>query len=181
MLSIDIELVPERWDEENEVFIPPVIQTLELEHSLASVSKWEEKWHKPFFSTEEKTNEESIYYIKCMTLNENVDPDVYNHITKYDEAEIYNYMNDPATATTIREDKNPKNSRKIITSELIYCWMTQLNIPFECDKWRLNRLIMLIRTCSAENAPSKKMSKKELIERNAAINAANRKRFMSKG
>ena len=90
-------------------------------------------------------------------------------------------MNDPATATTIREDKNPKNSRKIITSELIYCWMTQLNIPFECDKWRLNRLIMLIRTCSAENAPSKKMSKKELIERNAAINAANRKRFMSKG
>lgn len=171
----------EMWDEIHNEFVSTKGQTLTLEHSLVSLSKWESKWHKPFLSKEPKTVEETIDYIKCMTLTQNVKPEVYDHLSKENIEEINAYIDDPKTATTFSKDRKSARSREIITSELIYYWMIALNIPFECQKWHLNRLLTLIRVCEVKNTPGKKMSQREVLNQYAAINAANRKRFNTKG
>lgn len=181
MLQITVPISPEIWDEKNEEFIEPKTASLQLEHSLVSISKWESKWHKPFLSKEPKTVEETIDYIKCMTLTQNVKPEVYDHLSKENIEEINAYIDDPKTATTFSKDRKSARSREIITSELIYYWMIALNIPFECQKWHLNRLLTLIRVCEVKNTPGKKMSQREVLNQYAAINAANRKRFNTKG
>lgn len=174
----------EMWDEVNEMFIStPVVkdQTLQLEHSLVSLSKWESKWHKSFFSKQEKTMEEELDYVKCMTLTRNVDPEVYNRLTNKNFEEIKNYINDPMTATYFSEDKKSKANRDVITSELIYYWMIASNIPVEFEKWHINRLITLIRVCEIKNSPPKKMSRRDIMSRNAALNAARRQQFNTTG
>ena len=171
----------EQWDEVNQEFITSNRQILRLEHSLVSLSKWESKWKKPFLSNEEKTYEETIDYIKCMTLTQNVNDTVYNLLDKDNIEKINKYIGDPMTATTFKEDPNKKGGREIITSELIYYWMISLNIPFECQKWHLNRLLTLIKVCGIKNQPPKKMSKKDVMSRNAALNAARRKQMNSRG
>lgn len=181
MLQIKVPLNPEGWDEEKQEFIPPKEQILQLEHSLVSLSKWESKWCKPFLTKQEKTYEETIDYIKCMTLTQNVKPEVYACLTRENIKQINEYIDAPMTATYISEDKNGKGSREQVTAELIYYWMIALNIPFECQKWHLNRLITLIRVCNVKNQPPKKMSKRELMNRNAALNAARRKQFNTNG
>lgn len=181
MLQITIPISPEGWDERKEEFVDAKTVTLQLEHSLVSISKWESKWHKPFLSKEPKTVEETIDYIKCMTLTQNVKPEVYDHLSKENIEEINAYIDDPKTATTFSKDRKSARSREIITSELIYYWMIALNIPFECQKWHLNRLLTLIRVCEVKNTPGKKMSQREVLNQYAAINAANRKRFNTKG
>lgn len=181
MLQIEVPINPEGWDEENERFIEANTQTLCLEHSLVAISNWESKWKKPFFSKEDKTDEQTMDYIKCMTLTENVDPDVYNHLTKENCDAIYKYLNDSMTATTFSKDQTGKASREIVTSELIYYWMIALNIPIEFQHWHIKRLLTLIQVCNIKNTPPKKMSRKEIASRNAAINAANRAKYHSKG
>lgn len=182
MLYIVVPLSPEGWDEEKQEFISPKEITLQLEHSLVSISKWESKWCKSFIHTKEKTDEEIIDYVKCMTLNKSVDPDVYNHLTSFNVRQIEKYIEAPMTATHISEDKKSKGSREIVTSELIYYWMIALNIPIaECQKWHLNRLLTLIRVCNVKNQPPKKMNKKDIMRRNAALNAARRKQYNTKG
>ena len=181
MLTITVPISPEGWDETKQEFIEPKSQILQLEHSLISLSKWESKWQKPFYSKKEMTDEEALDYIKCMTLNKTVDPDVYNHLTRENIDDVMKYIGNPMTATTFRKDDKNNNSREVITSELIYYWMIASNIPFECQKWHLNRLITLIRVCSIKNTPPKKMSKREIMSRNAALNAARRKQLNSKG
>ena len=181
MLQITVPISPEIWDEKNEEFIEPKTASLQLERSLVSISKWESKWHKPFLSKEPKTVEETIDYIKCMTLTQNVKSEVYDHLSKENIEEINAYIDDPKTATTFSKDRKSARSREIITSELIYYWMIALNIPFECQKWHLNRLLTLIRVCEVKNTPGKKMSQREVLNQYAAINAANRKRFNTKG
>lgn len=181
MLQIKVPLSHEGWDEEKNEFVEPKVQLLQLEHSLVSLSKWESKWCKPFLSKEAKTSEETMDYIKCMTVTQNVKPEVYDHLTKDNIDEINRYIDAPMTATTFPEDKNGKRNREIITAEVIYYWMVALQIPFECQKWHLNKLITLIRVCNAKNAPSKKMSKREIMSRNAQLNAARRKQLNSKG
>ena len=185
MLRITVPAVEESelWDEATETFVknPGVKeQTLQLEHSLISISKWESKWCKPFISKDEKTDEETIDYIRCMTINQNVDPSVYDHLTTDNLKDIRDYINAPMTATTVREIKS-NNSKEIVTSELIYYWMISLQIPVEFDKWHLNRLMTLIKVFNVKNAPPKKMSRRELMSRNAALNAARRKQLNSKG
>lgn len=169
------------WDEENERFIYTKEQTLRLEHSLVSISKWESKWNKVFLSKEKKTYEETIDYIRCMTITQNVSADVYQYITNANVDEVNQYIEAPMTASTVKEEKDGPISREQITSELIYYWMVSYNIPFECEKWHLNRLLMLIRICNAKNKPPKKRSKRDLYRHHAEVNAANRKRFNSKG
>lgn len=179
MLEITIT-EPERYDEVNEMFIPGKVHTLKLEHSLVSLSKWESKWCKPFLSKNDKTSEETMDYIKCMTITQNVDPMVYNYITNDEIRQITNYINSPQTATTF-SDKNSKNSREIVTAEIVYYWMIALNIPFECQKWHLNKLLTLIKVCSIKNAPPKKSSKGDTLSRYAALNKARRSKMNSKG
>ncbi len=155
--------------------------TLSLEHSLVSLAKWESKWCKPFLSNDkEKTYEETLDYIRFMTVTQNVDPRVYENLSRENIQKINDYIEAPMTATTIRE-KGGKGSKEIVTAELIYYWMIALQIPFECQKWHLNRLLMLIRVCNVKNQPSKKMSKRDVMSRNTSLNAARRKAMGQRG
>ena len=169
------------FNEETEEFIPVKSHTIQLEHSLVSISKWESKWCKSFLSSGEKTYEETVDYIKCMTVTPNVDPNLYQYLTQEHIKKVNDYISAPMTATTFSETKGKGNSRSIITSEVIYYQMIAYNIPFECEKWHLNRLLTLIKVCSIKNEPPKKMGKRELMSRNAALNAARRQRLNSKG
>lgn len=165
----------ELWDESNKCFISTKETTLVLEHSLVSISKWESKWHKAFLSKKEKTNEEVIDYVRCMTITQNVDPNVYLVLTSKNLEAVNKYISDPMTATYIPEEKNGAPNRDVPTSELIYYWMASMNIPFECQKWHLNRLLMLIQVFNYKNRPKKKHSQQELASKYAAMNAARRK------
>ena len=181
MLQIIVPITPEGWDEKTEKFIEPKTKVLQLEHSLVSLSKWESKWCKPFLSKDNMTNEETIDYIKCMTLTQNVDPTVYEHLTQQNIDDVVKYINAPMTATTFSKDENRKINNEIVTAELIYYWMIASQIPFECQKWHINRLITLIRVCSIKNQPPKKRSKRDIMQSNAALNAARRAKMHSRG
>lgn len=180
MLRITIPSV-EKWDERNQEFIYTKSQTLQLEHSLVSLSKWESKWGKAFLSDRKKTTDEVVDYVKCMTLTQNVDPDVYNNLSDDNVAEINRYIEAPMTATYIAKETGAGAGKERITAELIYYWMIALNIPFECQKWHLNRLLTLIRVCNIKNQPPKKRGRKEIMRQNAALNASRRKRLNTRG
>lgn len=171
----------EQWDEGRQEFVYTKEQTLTLEHSLVSISKWEAKWHKSFLSKKEKTHEETLDYIKCMTLTPNVDPEVYNCLTPDIFEQINNYIAAPMTATVFSNEKSGPANREVVTSELIYYWMIALNIPFECQKWHLNQLLTLVRVCNIKNAPPKKMGKRALMSHNASLNAARRQNLNTRG
>ena len=181
MLTIEVPISPEGWDEKKQEFVEPRKQILQLEHSLVSLSKWESKWKKSFISSKDITNEEMLDYVKCMTLTKNVSDDVYNHLTQENVKQVRDYIEDPMTATTFAKDTSNSRNREIITSELIYYWMLSANIPFACEKWHLNRLITLIRVYSVKNNPPKKRSRRELMSRNAALNASRRQQMNTKG
>lgn len=181
MLEIVIPLTEECWDEENEMFIPGEGVTLHMEHSLVSLSKWESKWHRAFLSKREKSAEESLDYIRCMILDVNVPEGILNRLTRKNIETINKYIEDPMSATHYYEDPNAPQSRETITAELLYYWMLANGIPFECENWHLNRLIALIKMCGLKNAPKKKRSRGDIASRHAAINAANRKRYNTKG
>ena len=181
MLLLTIPISPEGWDPVKEEFIEPKTQVLRLEHSLVSLSKWESKWCKPFLSRGEMTDEETLDYIKFMTLSKNVDPEVYDHLTSTNIRQIKAYIDAPMTATTFKEDRKSKRNNEIVTAELIYYWMISLNIPFECQKWHLNKLLTLIRVCNAKNQPPKKTKASDTLNQYAAINAARRKKYNTTG
>lgn len=180
MLQITIPGM-ERYDENTGEFSYTKEQTLQLEHSLVSLSKWESKWCRSFFSKKEMTQEETLDYIKCMTITQNVNPEVYANITNEIINQVTDYISMPMTATYFSNNDRGKSSNEVVTAELIYYWMIALNIPFECQKWHLNRLLTLIRVCNIKNQPPKKMSRRDVMSRNAALNASRRKQFNSKG
>ena len=180
MLTITIPAT-EMFNEETQEFFSLKEQTLQLEHSLVSLSKWESKWCKPFLSKTDKTFEETLDYIKCMTITQNVGSDVYNRLTRKNIEDINKYIEAPMTATTFYNDIQKGGKKETVTSELIYYWMIALNIPMECQKWHLNRLLTLIRVCNVKNTPPKKMGKGDIMRRNAALNAQRRKQLNTKG
>ena len=177
--------VPERemFDNQTQQFIQIPETTLHLEHSLISLSKWEAQWEKPFLTESQHSPEEMVDYVRCMTIDKRVDPIAYMGLTPQNMRDIQKYINAPHTATTIvdRSRKQPGQHKETITSELIYYWMISCDIPFECEKWHLNRLMMLIRVCSIKNAPAKKMSKEAMFAENNALNRARRKALGSRG
>ena len=180
MLTITI---PEReyYNEETNEFIKTKAQKLRLEHSLVSISKWESKWKKPFIGNDEKSLEESIDYIRCMTITQNVKNEVYNRLTQKNMDDISSYIEEEMTATTFNDLKSKKTNNEIVTSEIIYYWMIALNIPLECQKWHLNRLLTLINVTNIKNQPPKKMTAAERNRRNSELNAQRRARFNTKG
>ncbi len=181
MLTITVPKT-EFFDENRQQFVTVKETKLELEHSLVSLSKWEAKWKKPFLSTENKTGEESLDYIRCMTINGGVDPLVYLALTRKQMETIQQYISDPMTATTITDRRSGKGvSREIVTSELIYYWMVAYQIPFECQKWHLGRLMTLIRVCDVKNAPAQNIPKSALMQRNKSLNAARRAKLGTRG
>ena len=173
----DVEL----WDEGEQLFILKKGQNIQLEHSLVSISKWESKWNKAFLGKKEKTFDETIDYIKCMTITQNVRQEVYDNLTYKNIEEINKYITAPMTATYFAEDKSTMNNSETVTAELIYYWMIALNVPFECQKWHLNRLLALINVCNMKSQPQKKRSSKEIMARNAKLNEERRKRLNTSG
>ena len=175
-------IVPEKelYDERTGLFVRTKKQVLQLEHSLVSLSKWESKWHKPFLSKNEKSGEEMLDYIRCMTITQNVPDEVYFALGTNELIKINDYLNDSMTATTITKQQ-VKSRGEIITSEIIYYWMISLQIPFECEKWNLNRLLTLIEVCNIKNSPGKKMSKSEIMRRNRTLNAARKQQMHTRG
>ena len=185
MLRITIP-AQEGWDEAKQEFVYTNEQKLILEHSLLSIAKWESRWKKPFLDKfKEKTYEESIDYIRCMTITQNVDPNCYYCITNEIMKQISDYIEDTMTATWFSKEQQRMRpgrlTHEVVTSELIYYWMVALQIPFECEKWHINRLLTLIQICNIKNEPPKKMSAAEITRRNAALNAARLKKYHTKG
>ena len=179
MLEITIP-AGEMFDESTSEFVEFPEKTIKLEHSLVSVSKWEAKHHKPFLIREEKTSEEMLDYIKCMTVTQNVDDKFYSFLSADNYKEISDYIENPMTATKV-PNLGGRPNRETVTSELVYYWMTVYNIPSEYQKWHLNRLMALIEICAFKNAPPKKMSKSQIYNRNRSLNAARRAKYNTKG
>lgn len=181
MLELEVKGM-ELYDESKNEFIQVKPTVLRLEHSLVSISKWEAKWKKPFLVDKPpKTLAESKDYIRCMTLNQNVDPAVYECLGNSHMQKINEYIEDNKTATTFSDHSPTTPNRQIMTSELIYFYMAQYNLPIECQKWHLSRLLTLLRIASIKNAPEKKMSRNAVMSQNRALNAARRKAAHSKG
>lgn len=176
-------VIPEReyFDQVKQEFVYLKEQRLTLEHSLISISKWESKWKKPFLDKADKTPEESADYIRCMSIGKEIDPRLLRWIPPETYNKINAYISDTMTATWFNErDKKPVNGQ-VVTSELIYYWMITFHVPMECEKWHLNRLLTLIKVCELKNAPQKKMKRKEIYSRNAALNAARKQKMAAKG
>ena len=178
--------VPEQefFNNETQTFLNLKETTFKIEHSLVAIAKWESKWHVAFLDDNvEKTDEMIIDYIKCMTISQNVNPEIYDHLPQETLKEINDYIGDPMTATTFRNvNGSGPGSGEFITNEIVYYWMIAQNIPLECEKWHFNRLMTLIRVCSEKNQPDKKMmNRRDLLNQNKALNEARKKAMHSRG
>lgn len=179
--------IPEKeyWDDKNSEFVTIRAQTLQLEHSLISISKWEAKHKKSFLKNlADLTYEESIDYIKCMTISKGVPENCYIGIDNTIMRQVNAYIEDSMTATSFYQNPDDSHSKvggDTVTSELIYYWMITFNIPVEFERWHLNRLLTLIRVCILKNQPSKKMSKSQIAKRNASLNAQRKARLGTRG
>ncbi len=180
MLTI---IVPgtEMFDETKQEFVTEGDITLELEHSLVSLSKWESKHEKPFLGQTEKSTEEVLDYIRVMTLTPNIAPEVYLNLSEANIKAINSYIDARMTATWFSDPPGAPASRDVITAELIYYWMITFQIPFECENWHLNRLFTLIRVCNLKQAKPKKLSRAEMAARNRELNAQRRAQLGTKG
>lgn len=180
MLIINVPIGDESFNEETKEFVRETFE-LGLEHSLVSLSKWESFFEKPFLSTENKTNEEVFWYIKAMTLTSEVPEEVFENLTPENFSDIDKYINAKMSATWFSDGPNQKRSRQIITAELVYSWMIDLNIWMDCENWHLSRLFTLIRVCGQKNGPQKKMSRNEVLQKQRELNAQRRAQMGTSG
>lgn len=171
----------EYYDEQENRFVKTKSRTLCLEHSLRSVAKWESKWKIAFLSTKQLTKEQSDDYIRCMETTGRADPTFVSQLSLKQKKEINEYISDSMTATVIHRRKKTPPSKKTITAELIYFWMIQNGIPPEYEKWHLNRLLTLIEVCSVEGGPKQKMSMKDQMAQQRALNESRLKKFNTRG
>lgn len=179
MLTIMV-IMAEGFSDESQEFLATDSFRLDLEHSLASLSKWESFFEKPFLSSGEKTSEETLWYIKAMTITQDVPPEVYGKLSEHNVAEIWKYINAKMTATTFSNMAQGR-TREIITAELVYYWMFSMNIPLECEHWHLNRLLTLVRVFNVKNAKPKKMSQAEAAAQRRSLNEQRRAKYNSPG
>lgn len=172
--------VPERegLNQKTNEFITTKPCILRLEHSLIAISKWESKWHKPFLSGEKHTTAEMRDYVRCMCLDSNVDENVFKVLNAKEIMEILEYIDDPMTGTTFGKQDDEEQNHEIMSSELLYYYMLANDVPFECEKWHINRLLTLLKICGIKNKAmdtKPKHSKSELLQKYAAIHAAKKK------
>lgn len=172
---------PEQWDSKNQEFIMPDGDVLELEHSLVALSKWESKYKVPFLGKQEKTTEQIYGYVKAMTVTPDVSEEVFSRLTEENFKEIDRYINDAMSATWFSDSDMPKNSTEVITNELIYYWLSEFNIPLECQEWHLNRLFTFIRVKNIKSQKPKKMSPQENLEYRKKLNEQRRAEHATRG
>lgn len=180
MLRIEIG-GSEYYDEVENRIIKIPAKVACLEHSLRSIAKWESKWNVPFLSNKEKTREQSIDYIRCMETTGRTDLSFIDYITQEQINQISEYINANMTATTINRRGSKRQSREIVTAEIVYFWMIQYEIPSEYDKWHFNRLLTLIEVCSIKSGPQQKMGHKEQMAQQRALNEARRAQYKTRG
>lgn len=180
MLTIVVPGI-EMFDEVTGEFVTEGDITLELEHSLVSLSKWESMFEKPFLGKDIKTTEEVLEYIKMMTLTPDIPPAVFAKLSTTNIETINAYIDAKMSATWFSDTPGAPPSRDVITSELIYYWMITFQIPFECQYWHLNRLFTLIRVCNIKQSKPKKMSRAEVAARNRELNARRRSQLGTNG
>lgn len=187
MLTITITTEPEeQYDEVSGKFLPGgepiVIAVVEMEHSLASLSKWESIHQVPFLSSTDLSNEQVFDYLKCMVVSPNVDADVLYHCSQSNLDRIQTYINSSESATTFGGIPEKRGgSREKVTAELIYYWMATFQIPIEAENWHLNRLLSLIKIFSVKNAKQPKRSTSEMAAERHRINAERRAKLGTSG
>jgi hypothetical protein len=181
VLELNITVGEEQFDDVLSRFLPAATTTVTLEHSLVSVSKWESKFERPFLAEKERTTEETLAYVQMMSLDGKIPPGVLSRFTSEHYEAINKYINAKMTATTVNERPGSSLNRETITSELIYYWMVSYNIPFDCELWHLNRLLMLVRVCNAKNAPAKKRTHQEIAAERRAMNMERRQKHGTRG
>lgn len=171
----------EGFDSDRNEFVTIKETTLQLEHSLISLKKWEQKYHIPFLDTADKTTEQWLSYIECMNMTQNVDPHVFRYMSLDNIKKVTEYIEDPMTATWFTDNKkeNPRK-KEVVTAEIIYYWMIELNIPIQFEKWHLNQLLTLIRVINIKHDTTK-MGKKEQAMQRSALNAQRRAKMHSRG
>lgn len=182
-MPLQLHIEPfEGFDSDLNEFVKVKETTLQLEHSLISLKKWEQKYHIPFLGDNEKTTEQWLYYIECMNMTQNVDPKVFKYMSMDNIQRVTEYIKDPMTATWFTDTKEQakKNKKEIITAEIIYYWMIELNVPIQFEKWHLNQLLTLIRVINVKHDTTK-MGKKEQAMQRSALNAQRRARSHSRG
>ena len=179
MLQIEVP-GQELFNDETQEFIYTKTRTLNLEHSLISLSKWESKWAIPFLKKRDLTADQTIDYIRFMTIDKNVDDNVYKCLTQKNLDDVLAYIEKPMTATWFN-DRDNSPSREVITSEIIYYYMIELGIPFECQKWHLNRLMTLIKVCNLKRSGGKKMKPQEILNQNRALNEQRKRQLNTRG
>lgn len=181
MLKLDIKISDELYDDIKEEFIPPVIKTIELEHSLISLSKWESKFEKPFLGLKEKTTEDILGYIYCMIVTPDYPHDIVSKFSQENLEVVQEYIDAKMTATWFPEEKNQRPNREVITSEVIYYWLTTYQIPWEAQYWHLNRLFTLIKVFNAKNSKPTKMSRAEMLAQRKALNDQRKQQYKTNG
>lgn len=180
MLTITVCLT-EGFDEQTNTFVEWETVVLNLEHSLVSLSKWESSFEKPFLGKGEKSVEETLGYIEAMCLTPEIPPEVFQKLSQQNFDDINAYISKKMSASWVNEQGPQRANRQVVTSELIYYWMSQLGIPIECETWHLNRLLMLIKISNEMNKPAKKMSRRDIAQRNTALNAQRKAALGTRG
>jgi len=180
LLTIRVPL-GEEFNDDTQMWEVSESAELELEHSLASVSKWEQTFEKPFLGDGEKTPEETLAYIMLMAVDPKTPPELFAKLSEDNFKEINQYINAKMTATWFREDKNQRPSREVITAEVIYHWMIHYNIWLDAEHWHLNKLLTLIRVCNEKNKPPKKMNRREQIAHRQKLNAERMAKYGTSG
>lgn len=180
MLELTVN-VPEVFDEKNNRFRIAGEVVVRLEHSLVTVSKWESVWEIPFLADKPKTTDQTLSYLRMMIQEDEPVPDwVFDLMMQNHIEDIQQYIGAKMTATTVPEMPDSPGRKETITSELIYYWMVSMSIPFDCERWHLNRLIMLIRVIGFKNKPKDKQRKMSMAQRQA-LNQQRQAQFKTRG
>lgn len=161
--------------------------TVELEHNLISLSKWESVFKRPYLKNQELKAEERLFYYQCMVLNDvNItelleanqnDP---KSITQFIEM-IDSYINSSLTGTTILQTKASDGNTMVYTSEVLYAMLAITGLDISAEHWHISRLIMTLNVIGELKAEKKKMPQREIIEQRASLNEERRRKYQSKG